>query len=82
MALTWGWLADFTQRGIALTMFALTLYGSVILVRGGYGVMQRRRQRRALMEEENERGGEGGEKPIAAAELFSTEASTYSSQKR
>lgn len=88
MALTWGWVADFTQRGIALTMFALTLYGSVILARGGYGVVQRRRQRKALTEQEDERGGGGGDgggKLIAAAapaELSSEEAPAYSSQER
>lgn len=55
MAMSWSRVADFAQRGMAVALFGLTVYGMVVLTQGGYGVLRRRRQRKAL------EGGGGGE---------------------
>lgn len=41
-------MADFTQRGISLTLAGLTVVGLVILVQEGQGVVQRYKQGKAL----------------------------------
>ena len=48
MALFWSRVADFTQRGIAVVLFSMTVVGTVILAQGGYGVVRRHRERKAL----------------------------------
>lgn len=45
---TWGRIADLTQRTIVWSLLGLTLYGSVTLVRGSYGIVQRHRQLKSL----------------------------------
>lgn len=39
-------VADMAQKGVSLLLFGLTLYGTVVLAKGGYGVVQRHRQRK------------------------------------
>lgn len=48
MAMFWSRMADFTQRGIAIVLFSMTVFGTVILAQGGYGVVRRHRERKAL----------------------------------
>lgn len=59
MAVRWYRLADLAQRGMAVVLFSLTLYGTVILAQGGWGVVQRRKARKAV-----EGGGGGGGKTV------------------
>ena len=48
MAPLWGRIADYSQRGISILLFGLTVVGTLLLAQGGYGVVQRRKQRKAL----------------------------------
>ena len=48
MSVFWRRIADYSQRGISLTLAGLTVLGLVILVQEGQGVMYRRKQGRAL----------------------------------
>ena len=59
MAVRWYRLADLAQRGMAVVLFSLTLYGTVVLAQGGWGVVQRRKARKAV---------EGGGKVWSIAE--------------
>ena len=62
MAVRWYRLADLAQRGMAVVLFSLTLYGTVVLAQGGWGVVQRRKARKAV------EGGGGGGKVWSTAE--------------
>ena len=44
----WRRIADYSQRGLSLTLAGLTVLGLVILVQEGQGVMYRRKHGRAL----------------------------------
>ena len=39
-------VADVAQKTVSLLLFGLTLYGTVVLAKGGYVVVQRHRQRK------------------------------------
>ena len=68
MAISWSRVADFTQRSLAVMLFGLTLYGTSVLARGGYGVVQRRKQRKALEAGEGKpKTGEG--EPVVQAQV-------------
>ena len=43
----WGRVADYTQRTMSVLLFGLTVYGLVILTRGGIDVLKRHKQRKA-----------------------------------
>jgi len=58
-------MADFTQRGIAIVLFSMTVFGTVILAQGGYGVVRRHRERKAL-----EKSGEANA-GVSSAAYFS-----------
>lgn len=44
----WRRIADYSQRGISITLVGLTVLGLVILAQEGQGVMYRRKQGKAL----------------------------------
>ena len=48
MSVFWRRVADFSQRGLSLTLAGLTVVGLVILAQEGRGVMHRRKQGKAL----------------------------------
>lgn len=39
-------VADVAQKSVSLLLFGLTLYGTAVLAKGGYGVVQRHKQRK------------------------------------
>ena len=56
-------MADFTQRGITALLFGMTVFGTVVLAQGGYGVVRRHRERKAL-----EKSGEANAEVSGAAD--------------
>ena len=48
MSLFWRRVADYTQRGLSITLAGLTVLGLVILAQEGHGVVHRYKQGKAL----------------------------------
>ena len=45
----WSRVADYAQRSVTFVLIGLTVYGTAVLARGGWGVWKRHKQRKVYL---------------------------------
>ena len=45
----WTKVADYAQRSVTFVLIGLTVYGTALLAKGGWGVWKRHKQRKVLL---------------------------------